>query len=365
MLLRDFATGVGGSVRHPTDRKLALFLVVNDNDRSFNFICSMLYTQAMEILCRMADTDFKDRGAKLPIPLELWMDEFYAGARPHETETLMGVVRSRNISLIPILQSVSQIKALFKSEKWEIIMDNTPVMLFLGAGSGALETHKYISELLGRMTIDTATDGKSGNNENSSYNRTGRELMTPAEVRRLSRYDCILFVEGEYPIIDRKALPWEMEDGIVPFKSSSRLNEESPDGGYIHRVTVSADPETGVRYTLKEPGPVMKEVDRVPEGAGVIHLTEEELLAAPLYSQAADPVEMEQVFAMVKALNAEAAEGMAFTSALVPKIRYMSEAEKEEMLLAIADGMPYEDLLAMAELEAEKMLAFRLKKKAG
>lgn len=132
----------------------------------------------MEILCRMADTDFKDRGAKLPIPLELWMDEFYAGARPHETETLMGVVRSRNISLIPILQSVSQIKALFRSEKWEIIMDNTPVMLFLGAGSGALETHKYISEL-----------------------------------------------------------------------RSVRMNEEDPDGGYIHRISVCTDPRSGEQYT--------------------------------------------------------------------------------------------------------------------
>ena len=365
MCLREFATGVGGSVAHPSGKKLALFLVVNDNDRSFNFICSMLYTQAMEILCRMADSDFKERGAKLPIPLELWMDEFYAGARPHETETLMGVVRSRNISLIPILQSVSQIKALFKSEKWEIIMDNTPVMLFLGAGSGALETHKYISELLGKMTIDTATDGKSGNNENSSYNRTGRELMTPAEVRRLSRFDCIIFLEGEYPICDRKALPWEMEDTVVPFESSSRLNENDPAGGYVHRISVCTDPKTGVQYTLKEPESVIKEVDSIPDGAKVLHLTEEELLGASFYAQMPNPSEMDQVFDMVRALHADAAEGMAFTSALVPKIRYMSKAEKEEMLLAISDGMSYEDLLAMAELKAEDMLAFRLEKKAG
>ena len=293
------------------------------------------------------------------------MDEFYAGARPHETETLMGVVRSRNISLIPILQSVAQIKALFKSEKWEIIMDNTPVMLFLGAGSGALETHKYISELLGKMTIDTATDGKSGNNENSSYNRTGRELMTPAEVRRLSRYDCIIFLEGEYPIMDRKALPWEMDDETVPFKSSVLLNQSDPHGGYIHPVSVCTDPISGAQYTLKDPGPVIREVEEIPEGASVLHFTEEELLCAPLVREEPDLSEMDRVFSLVKALHAEAAEGMAFTSALVPKIRYMSSAEKEEMLAAIADGMSYVDLLAMAELKAEDMLAFRLKKKAS
>ena len=116
MNLREFATGVGGTVAHPSDGKMALFLCVNDNDDSFNFVCSMLYTQAVEILCRMADNDFKDRGGALPIPLEMWMDEFYAGARPSNTEKLMGTIRSRNISMIPILQSVAQIKVIFRSE---------------------------------------------------------------------------------------------------------------------------------------------------------------------------------------------------------------------------------------------------------
>lgn len=117
----------------------------------------------------------------------MWMDEFYAGARPADTEQVMGVIRSRNISMIPILQSVAQIKALFTADKWEIIMDNCPVMIYLGAGAGALDTHKYISELLGKATIDTLGDGKHGSSYNSNYNKAGRELMTPQEVKRLDR----------------------------------------------------------------------------------------------------------------------------------------------------------------------------------
>ena len=129
----------------------------------------------------MADVDFKDRGGELPISLEMWMDEFYAGARPHDTEKLMGVIRSRNISMIPILQSVAQIKVCFNAEKWEVIMDNCPTMIFLGAGAGALDTHRYISELLGKMTIDTASDGKNGNQMSANFNRTGRVCPTLAQ----------------------------------------------------------------------------------------------------------------------------------------------------------------------------------------
>ena len=81
--LREFGTGVGGTVEHPTNQKIALFLCVPDDDKSFNFICSTLYTQALSVLMRMADEDFRDRGGSLPIPLEIWMDEFYAGARPY------------------------------------------------------------------------------------------------------------------------------------------------------------------------------------------------------------------------------------------------------------------------------------------
>lgn len=101
----------------------------------------------------MADDDFKENGGALPIPLEMLLDEFYAGAKPSNTVELMGVIRSRNISMIPILQSTSQLKDLFKAEKAEIIYDNVPVLCFCGAGQGAIESHKYISELLGKQLL--------------------------------------------------------------------------------------------------------------------------------------------------------------------------------------------------------------------
>lgn len=300
--IREFATGVGGSLDNLTNNKLALFLCVNDNDKSYNFVCSMLYTQALTILSRMADDDFKDRGGALPIPLELWMDEFYAGARPADTEQVMGVIRSRNISMIPILQSVAQIKALFSADKWEIIMDNCPVMIYLGSGAGALDTHKYISELLGKATIDTIGDGKHGSSYNSNYNKAGRELMTPQEVKRMDRKKCIIFIEGERPIIDRKALPWEdrgatnseirkakklqrkqpklnihIPERTSAFKQAMNLNKENENKGYIPEPKSMLDPRTG-KYVTINSTPSIEETDEIPNDALVIDMTSEEFL---------------------------------------------------------------------------------------
>lgn len=133
----------------------------------------MLYSQALTILMRMADNDL---GGSLPIALELWLDEFYAGARPADCAQLMGVIRSRNISMIPILQSVSQLKDLYQGEKAEIIHDNCPIFWFGGCGQGAIETQKAISELLGKATVDIASDGSNGNNKSTNYQKTGRSL---------------------------------------------------------------------------------------------------------------------------------------------------------------------------------------------
>ncbi len=246
--LRELGTGVGGTTLHPTDRKMALFLCVPDDDKSFNFICSILYTQALSLLMRMADTEFRNRGGALPIPLEVWMDEFYAGARPYAVDSLMGVVRSRNISLIPILQSVAQLKALYPGDKWQILMDNCAVLMYLGSGSGALETHKYISELIGKMTIDTANDGRSGKSGSVNYGRAGRELLTPSEVRRLDRKECIIFLEGQLPVRDRKALPWEMPEKEVPYRKTAALNHN---GGYVHPVRVIKNSH-GQSHTIRE-----------------------------------------------------------------------------------------------------------------
>ena len=88
----------------------------------------MFYTQLFDILIRIAD--HKCNGS-LPIHVRLWADEFYAGPKPNNTEVLMGTIRSRNMSMVPVLQSIAQIKAIFPQEKWEVFLDNCAVMIYL------------------------------------------------------------------------------------------------------------------------------------------------------------------------------------------------------------------------------------------
>ncbi len=271
MHLTEYATGVGGTLDKPNKNKLITFLCVDDSDQSYNFVCSMLYSQALTILMRMADNNL---GGSLPIPLELWLDEFYAGARPADCAQLMGVIRSRNISMIPILQSVSQLKDLYQGEKAEIIHDNCPIFWFGGCGQGAIETQKAISELLGKATVDIASDGSNGNNKSTNYQKTGRELMTPAEIKNMDKHYCIIFLEDERPIYDRKSLPWE--DNPL-YKQAMQLNEESGVGGYIVEPKSMVDPHTGEYVTIQNSINI-EETDELPEGVKPIDVFSDEFL---------------------------------------------------------------------------------------
>lgn len=271
MHLKEFATGVGGTLEKPNKNKLIIFLCVDDSDQSYNFVCSMLYSQALTILMRMADNNL---GGSLPIPLELWLDEFYAGARPADCAQLMGVIRSRNISMIPILQSVSQLKDLYQGEKAEIIHDNCPIFWFGGCGQGAIETQKAISELLGKATVDIASDGSNGNNRSNNYQKAGRELMTPAEVKNINKHNCIVFLEDERPIFDRKSLPWE---GNPLFKHAMQLNKESGVGGYIVEPKSMIDPHTGEYVTIHNSINI-EETSEIPEGVKPIDIFSDEFL---------------------------------------------------------------------------------------
>lgn len=271
MHLKEFATGVGGTLEKPNKNKLIIFLCVDDSDQSYNFVCSMLYSQALTILMRMADNNL---GGSLPIPLELWLDEFYAGARPADCAQLMGVIRSRNISMIPILQSVSQLKDLYQGEKAEIIHDNCPIFWFGGCGQGAIETQKAISELLGKATVDIASDGSNGNNRSNNYQKAGRELMTPAEVKNMNKHNCIVFLEDERPIFDRKSLPWE---GNPLFKHAMQLNKESGVGGYIVEPKSMIDPHTGEYVTIHNSINI-EETSEIPECVKPIDIFSDEFL---------------------------------------------------------------------------------------
>lgn len=271
MHLKEFATGVGGTLEKPNKNKLIIFLCVDDSDTSYNFVCSMLYSQALTILMRMADNDFD---GSLPTALELWLDEFYAGARPADCAQLMGVIRSRNISMIPILQSTSQLKDLYQGEKAEIIHDNVPIFYFGGCGQGAIETQKAISELLGKSTVDIASDGNNGNNRSNNYQKTGRELMTPAEVKNMDKHNCIIFLEDEQPIFDRKALPWE--DNPL-FDHAMQLNKESGVNGYVVKPKSMIDLHTGDYVTINNSTNI-EETTKLPDAAKTIDIYSDEFL---------------------------------------------------------------------------------------
>lgn len=184
------------------EKKVALFALIPDNDTSFNFLVSILYTQLFQQLFYLADHKY---GGSLPVPVHFLMDEFSNVSLPDDFSKILAVMRSRQVFVSIILQNIAALKALFEKE-WESILGNCDEFLYLG--SNETSTHKLISEsYLGKATIDTNTYGKSsGRNGNYStnYQISGRELMTPDEVRMLDNRYALLFIRGERPVIDEK-----------------------------------------------------------------------------------------------------------------------------------------------------------------
>lgn len=183
------------------EKKTALFAVIPDNDSSFNFIVGMLYTQLFQ--CLMYEADYR-HGGRLPVHVHFVMDEFANCALPSEFDKLLSTMRSREISVSIILQNLAQLKALYKDE-WESIVGNCDTFLYLGGNEQS--THKYVSELLGKETIDTNTYGQSKGRSGSysiNYQQSGRELLTPDEVRLLDNRYALLFIRGERPLQDDK-----------------------------------------------------------------------------------------------------------------------------------------------------------------
>jgi type IV secretion system protein VirD4 len=161
----------------------------------------MLYTQLFQQLYFLADHMYDGR---LPIHVYFVMDEFSNVALPDEFDKLLSTMRSREISVFIILQNLAQLKALFK-DTWESIVGNCDEFLYLGGNEQS--THKYVSELLGKETIDTNSYGQSRGRNGSystNYQLSGRELLTPDEVRMLDNRYALLFVRGERAVMDDK-----------------------------------------------------------------------------------------------------------------------------------------------------------------
>lgn len=199
--LAELGIGVNGD----GETKTALFCVIPDSDKSYNFIIGLLYTQIFQELYYQADFNC---GGRLPIHVTFMLDEFANVALPDDYCSLLSTMRSREISSIIIIQNFAQLKALFK-DTWETIPGNCDTFIYLGGNEQS--THKYVSELLGKGTIDKKSSGETKGRQGSSsrnYDVLGRELFTPDEVRKLDNKKCIIFIRGFDPIMDNKYIPF-------------------------------------------------------------------------------------------------------------------------------------------------------------
>ncbi|SFQ08828.1 type IV secretion system protein VirD4 [Lachnospiraceae bacterium XBB1006] len=211
--LAELGIGVNGD----ETTKTALFCVIPDSDKSYNFIIGMLYTQIFQELYYQADFKY---GGRLPIHVTFMLDEFANVALPDDFCSLLSTMRSREISSIIIIQNLAQIKALFK-DTWETIPGNCDTLIYLGGNEQS--THKYISELLGKGTIDKKSSGETRGRQGSSsrnYDVLGRELLTPDEARKFDNQNCIIFIRGLDPVVDKKFIPF-----------GHRMFKQTADGG--------------------------------------------------------------------------------------------------------------------------------------
>lgn len=216
------------------ERKTTLFAVISDSDSSLNFIVGMLYSMVFQELYYSADHIHSGR---LPVHVHCVMDEFANVALPDEFDKLLATMRSREISVSIIIQNIAQLKALFEKQ-WESIVGNCDTFLYLGGNEDS--THELVSKKLGKETIDMNTYGKSEGRSGSysiNYQLSGRELMTPDEVRMLDNRFALLFLRGERAVMDEKY--------DIRRHPNIRLTTDGGAESYVHGLAPKAiDPET-------------------------------------------------------------------------------------------------------------------------
>ena len=184
------------------ERKRAIFCVIPVNDGSMNYLVSMLLTQCFQHLYLRADERYNGR---LPVPVRVIQDEWANVAQPDSYPKVLATCRSYNIGINIIVQNIQSIKALYKDE-WEGIIGNCDTLLFLGGGNEPTSL-EFVSKLLGKETVHTRTRGRTKGRSGSSsvnFQQTGRDLMTPDEIRMLPTNDALLFIRGEKPVRDKK-----------------------------------------------------------------------------------------------------------------------------------------------------------------
>lgn len=343
---------IGAGVDGDKTKKTALFCIIPDSDKSYNFLVGMLYSQIFQELYYQADFHFNGR---LPIHVTFMLDEFCNVALPEDFCSLLSTMRSREISCIIIIQNLAQIKALFK-DTWETIPGNTDTLIYLGGNEST--SHKYISESLGKGTIDKKTSGETrGKNGSSSrnYDVLGRELLTSDEIRKLPNDQCIILIRGCDPIIDKK---------YNTFKHP--LFQESEDGGappYVHEVKAEGVQEN-VKLLNQESLQYYKKKQQGGELVRILDVTQEEVFTsgpAPKKIFADKELEENRKEAghpVKRGRHRKEDAGMIFE--MLTANPY-SEGQLEEIWACIASGIPYAEIVKIAELQntAEQMREFR------
>ena len=183
------------------DRKTALFLIMSDTDTTFNFVIAMLQSQLFNLLCDKADDEY---GGRLPVHVRVIADEFANIGQIPQFDKLIATIRSREISASIILQSQSQLKAMYKDSA-DTILGNCDTTLFLGGKEKT--TLKEMSELLGKETIDLYHTSETRSNQKSfglNYQKTGKQLMTEDEIAVMDGGKCILQIRGARPFFSDK-----------------------------------------------------------------------------------------------------------------------------------------------------------------
>lgn len=195
-----------GNVQYDKDGNIiyqpcALFLIIPDTDTTFNFIASIMYTQMFNLLVTIADNEYN---GELPRHIRVILDEFANIGEIPDFQTLIATIRSRNISATPILQTLSQLKSIYKDNS-DTIVGNCDTLVFLGGKEES--TLKMISSQLGKATIDdynTSTTRSQSDSYGQNYSKLGRELMTPDELQKMDRSNAIVMVTNLAPFIDNK-----------------------------------------------------------------------------------------------------------------------------------------------------------------
>ena len=363
--------------------KTALFCVIPDSDKSYNFIIGLLYTQIFQELYYQADFNC---GGRLPIHVTFMLDEFANVALPDDFCSLLSTMRSREISSIIIIQNFAQLKALFK-DTWETIPGNCDTFIYLGGNEQS--THKYVSELLGKGTIDKKSSGETKGRQGSSsrnYDVLGRELFTPDEVRKLDNKKCIIFIRGFDPIMDNKFIPFNHPmfnqtadgkgepyvhqirgaDNLIgpPFEILSdkavKYYEKLRDKGenvYIDSLTYEqfmmlGDAELSRRFSMQDEAEQKAKIDR--EQANELEYVDESQK-----SEATESANASSGSAGAKPVRNPEREKPKWEDTITNRMLHWSYTpeQKEELKMALAAGVPKATILTYfyPEVTAEKM----------